>query len=317
MPEGPLIRLVELVRRELGARNARVELGGDPPDDPAVLWREIAGGWRLVAVFDAPPADPAELGARLTTLVDSFSGLAVGVAHEGRPTGRVPIAQALTASLADLAARAGGADAVVIDMTSPVVWGTSDAAHGPGEDVDAALRVAALDERARGAGVDLVPLLRALSAGEGELGAALSKTPGLSPGMAAELGRELRAMRRRAGERGRDTAGWHRYLLESRAVAHARKLVAASAHPAHLHESAHEEGFGLLARAFANIYLLVIAFDGPFSELHAEAATLHALPRIERLVLSLPPAPAPVDSGGPDRRAAQVVALRPRARRQR
>jgi hypothetical protein len=30
-------------------------------------------------------------------------------------------------------------------------------------------------------------------------------------------------------------------------------------------------------------------FDGPFSELHAEGALIHALPAIERLVTSLPP----------------------------
>ena len=311
MPQGPLIRLVELVRRELGAKNARVEIGGDPPDDPAALWRDLGGGWRVVALFDAPPENIEEQRGRLETLVESFSGLAVGVAHLDRPSGRVPVAHALTAALADLAARAGGADAVVIDATSPMVWGASDAAHGQGEDVDAAVRVAALDARARGAGVDLAPLL---GAEEGALGAALAKA-GVSDGLAAELGRELRGMRRRVGGHGRDAAGWHRYLLMARAIADARKLVAGSAHPGHLRDSVHEEGFGLLARAFANIYVLVIAFDGPFSELHAEAATLHALPRIERLVLSLPPAPP--SAGGPEGRAAQVVRLRPRLKRRR
>lgn len=307
MPESPLLRLVELVRRELGARNARVELGGDPPDDPATLWRELSGGWRVVAVLEAPPADREEQLGRLDALVASFSGLTVTAAHLGQPGVRVPVGVALTAALADLASRAGGTGAVVIDATSPVLWGSSDAERGPEEDVDAALEVAALDERARDAGVDIAPLL---ATEDGALGAALAQT-GVSEGLVAELGREIRVMRRRAGARERDAVAWHRYLLVCRAIADTRQLARESAHPAHLRDSVHEEGFGLLARAFANIYFLVIAFDGAFSELHAEAAMLHALPRIERLVLSLPP----VDpkTGGPEGRA-QVVALRPRAR---
>jgi len=310
------------VRRELGAKNARVELGGDPPDDPATLWRDLSGGWRVVAVLEAPPENRQEQLARLDALVASFSGLTATTAHAEQPGVRVPVAVALSAALADLASRAGGTDAVVIDGTSPVLWGTSDVTRGLEEDVAAALEVAALDERARDVGVDIAPLL---ATDEGALGGALAQT-GVSEGLAADLGREIRVMRRRAGSHNRDAVAWHRYLLVCRAIADTRALLAGAgagsgasgshaahaAHGAHLRESVHEEGFGLLARAFANIYLLVIAFDGTFSELHAEAAMLHALPRIERLVLSLPP----VDplTGGPDRRAAQVVTLRPRAR---
>ncbi len=302
-----------------------MELGGDPPDDPATLWRDLSGGWRVVAVLEAPPEDREEQLARLDALVASFSGLTATAAHAEQPGVRVPVAVALSAALADLASRAGGTDAVVIDGTSPVLWGTSDVTRGLEEDVASALEVAALDERARDVGVDIAPLL---ATDEGGLGGALAQT-GVSEGLAADLGREIRVMRRRAGIHNRDAVAWHRYLLVCRAIADTRALLtgaagahgaagthaahaAHAAHTGHLRESVHEEGFGLLARAFANIYLLVIAFDGTFSELHAEAAMLHALPRIERLVLSLPP----VDplTGGPDRRAAQVVTLRPRAR---
>jgi hypothetical protein len=45
----------------------------------------------------------------------------------------------------------------------------------------------------------------------------------------------------------------------------------------------------LIAHSFAQIYLLVVVFAGPFDELRAERAILDALPRIERLVLALPP----------------------------
>jgi hypothetical protein len=50
-----------------------------------------------------------------------------------------------------------------------------------------------------------------------------------------------------------------------------------------------------LAHSFAGIYLLLLVFDSPFDELRAERAILDSLPRIERLVLALPPLdPSPV-----------------------
>lgn len=55
----------------------------------------------------------------------------------------------------------------------------------------------------------------------------------------------------------------------------------------------------LVAHSFAGIYLLVLVFDAPFDELRAERATLDALPRIERLVLALPPHdPDPSEGAG-------------------
>jgi hypothetical protein len=57
-----------------------------------------------------------------------------------------------------------------------------------------------------------------------------------------------------------------------------------------------------VVHSFAGIYLLVLVFDVPFDELRAERAVVEALPRIERLVLALPPIdPSP---------RADVVALR-------
>jgi hypothetical protein len=60
----------------------------------------------------------------------------------------------------------------------------------------------------------------------------------------------------------------------------------------------------LVVHSFAAIYLLVLVFEAAFDELRAERATLDALPRIERLVLALPPLdPSP---------RGDVVALRAR-----
>jgi hypothetical protein len=64
-----------------------------------------------------------------------------------------------------------------------------------------------------------------------------------------------------------------------------------------------------VVHSFAGIYLLVVVFDGPFDELRAERAILEALPRVERLVLALPPLdPSPSTGAG-------VIALRRPRRR--
>lgn len=306
MTDGPLERLVQLVRRELRAKNARIEIGGDPPDDPATLWRELSGGWRVVATFEEPPGDRSKVLSRLDLLIESFAGVSLGPAAE-RPPVRVPIRRAVTAALADLAARAGGTDAVVIDVTSPVVWGISDSTHVPAEDVEAAIATAQLSERAKALEVDLSGLL-ALDAKS--LGPRLSELDA-SDAVIADLGREVRALKARAPER--DEAAWHRHILACRAIAMARSTVVDTEHPDHLRESLHTQDFGALVRSFANIYLLVIAFDGRFSELHAEAAMLSALPHIERLILSLPPVDP--ETGDPSNaQRAQVVPLASRRR---
>ncbi len=54
----------------------------------------------------------------------------------------------------------------------------------------------------------------------------------------------------------------------------------------------HLEGGGdapFIVHSFAGIYLLVLVYNGPFDELRTERAIVEALPRIERLVLALPP----------------------------
>jgi hypothetical protein len=45
----------------------------------------------------------------------------------------------------------------------------------------------------------------------------------------------------------------------------------------------------IVAQSFAGIYLLVVVFVAAFDELRTERAIVDALPRIERLVLALPP----------------------------
>lgn len=58
------------------------------------------------------------------------------------------------------------------------------------------------------------------------------------------------------------------------------------------------EGKGpFIAHSFAGIYLLVLAYAAPFDELRAERAIGESLPRIEQLVLALPPLDPPPSAG--------------------
>lgn len=76
----------------------------------------------------------------------------------------------------------------------------------------------------------------------------------------------------------------------------------------HLREVS-REGSSYLVVSFSGIYLLCLVFEGDFDELRAERAAQESLPRIERLVLALPPLdPDPQLTGG-------VVALRRPTRR--
>ena len=293
-----LVRFIELVRRELNAGDARIEIGGRVPDDEHCLWTELPGGWRLVVLFDGPPDRREESMERLRVLLQSFSGVINRALKESEKTLAVSTDKLLSDALESVVARAGATNAVIIDISSPVVWAWSGARPGVQEDVEGLLRTASLIGRAREAGVDLPALLAAApeQAGEG-----LAK---LAPALQASLRRELPQLRQRYPDA--DAATWMRYLLTVRAVAAVRRgsssLKKGAGKPYRTVQR--EPDYGCLARSFADIYVLILAFDGIFSELHAEAAMLRALPMIERLVQSLPPVDPP-PSGG------RVIELRP------
>jgi hypothetical protein len=59
-----------------------------------------------------------------------------------------------------------------------------------------------------------------------------------------------------------------------------------------------DQQVSLLAHSFASIYIVLVVYGAPFDELRAERAVVEALPRIERLVLALPPLdPEPTERG--------------------
>ncbi len=288
-----LHRLLDLVRRELSASDARVEIGGRDPDDPRLIWTKLPQGWRIVAVLDAPPTDRAAAQEKLEALVGAFETTATQSATERPRPVTDTVAHVLDDELARLARRAGAAHAVIVDHTTPVVWASSELARGEDEDVDLLEETAAADSRAREAGVDLAEV----AARTTEDAAAWLGERGISEESADELLRVARRMRDVAPDR--QPAAWRKHVLLARAVTEVRRR------GPNEHRLAHQDGgFGYLARTLGDIYRLVLAFEGPFSELHAEAAAVHALHYLERLLAALPPRD-PGSAGG--RRGANVI----------
>ncbi len=71
----------------------------------------------------------------------------------------------------------------------------------------------------------------------------------------------------------------------------------------HLHHVVRDPDFGMIARSFAGIYVLMLVFDATYDELRAERAIAGSLPTIERLVTSLPPMdPTPMGAAAAIRR---------------
>src|SRR5690606_19842085 len=152
-----LNRVLELVCRELGCDDARLELGGRPPEGPLAIFAEMAQGWRLVALFKEPPASPHDVAVRLRHMAASFFDIGVPT-PSARPDAEQHLARRrLEDELCALAGRTGASSAVVIDLTSPVLWGTSEP-RGEDYDLNEALALAKLGKIARDHHVDLAML---------------------------------------------------------------------------------------------------------------------------------------------------------------
>jgi hypothetical protein len=276
-----LRRLLELVERELGADDARLELGGREPQDERFLWCPIGEDWRLVASFKIAPPERARLLARLRQLAAAFSDIP---SSGNEPPGlREPLMHRLDSELEALAERIEATHALVIDETSPVIWGISEPrfeAHS----VESALETTKLAKRLALAELDLAEALCA----KPELMRQELLAKGFSSADVDALSRKIDHIHADAPYD--DVAAWRRHLLVDRAIALVREQTAANDYVSgHLRASVREPSFGYLARSFATIYQLIVVFDHDFSELHAEGAVVHILPLIERLVLALPP----------------------------
>jgi hypothetical protein len=275
----PLLRFLELVKKELGSDDARIELALRPPAEGTIA-ADVGRGFRVVATFDARTPEPAPLRARLETLVASFAGTLAALELPTAETRGAHGGGELSDALELLAHRARAETALVIDHASPEIWGSSE-----GRD-----RLAGVDDALLFAKVaaSLEPVSlsidEALALEDAELRKRLADS-----GLGAA---EVAALSRGVG----DVAELEMRGLSPQKVRAARAIAAAR-------ERADGAWPHVFVRAFATIYRLVLVFDGPFSELHAEGAVIRALPIIERLVTSLPPRD-PVASG------ANVVVLR-------
>jgi hypothetical protein len=249
MRQGALDRLVDLVRRELGADDVRVvENETDEetiePGKAAISCALDGAARRIVVVFREAPADVDARERRLEMLVQSFrETLANAPSHQ-----KLGAAARLHAELEGLVERALASDALVIDADSPVVWGASEAElvgePPPPNNV-----------------IHLSDVRRA----EAERAAKVVRLPAPKPPANETLSQ--------------------RAIHAARAL----PALATLNRGGHLHHVVREPDFGYVARSFASIYVLLLVYGEPFDELRAEREINASLPAIERLILALPP----------------------------
>jgi hypothetical protein len=284
-----LDRFLDLVRRELGSDDARFEYGGSEPDGSGGIWAPVPGGWRVVAVYDTPPADRSTRQAKLQSLAESFAGVGQRLDDKIPRVRSAIAAEEVDYALGVLAEKTKALRALVLDEDSPVLWGSSETPRGP-EDVETAQWTGELVESASQADLDLVELVEL---DDVELRKRLAT---LEPRKLQDRLLRRLPMIRELGPH-RDAAAWHQHFLVCRAIAAIRRA------PERHYEV--EPGLGWLTREFAGIYHVVLVYAGEFSELAATGVLLRALPAIENLVLALPPIE-------PTPKGARVIQLRPR-----
>jgi hypothetical protein len=280
--DAALDRLVALVRRDLGAEDVRV-VASVPPSAPNVLVARLSDGRHLVASFSEVPADHDALARRLDMLASTFAG-ALDEADHGHHS-RHSLHSSLHEELRALAQRAQAVDAFVIDAQSPVTWGSAllRPRTGPAKHV--------LAEVSQHKLIDFPEWPD--EASDVSLYDTKSEDRGSGPSL----------------EGSRDEA--ELLVLSEKTAARVRELaieaeVQKGKHLRHVEASATT---GHFAVSFSGIYVLVLTYTGAFDELRAERASHEALPRIEPLVLALPPLdPEPQPMGG-------VVAFRRGPRR--
>ncbi|MFI5307401.1 MAG: hypothetical protein ACHQ53_08625 [Polyangiales bacterium] len=284
MRQAAMLRFLELLCKEIGAVDARAELGGRDPDDPRSLFINLPGGFRLVALFEAAPEDRAEKQSRLEQLAQGFSHTVGETALGSLSPSIAPDSpyRRLDAALEALRTRSGAVSVAVLDVQSPVLWGSSEHQRHT-DDVEAMVQIGQALRATLEAGITL----DAICSLQADDVPARLRDLGVDPDRASLLGGVLSQ---------RDETALRHHLLTCLAVARARGEAQASPGTRWAH---HEMQFGYFVRGFANIYLLINVFEGAFSELYVESAVVHALPAIEQLLLALPPLdPGPVAQGG-------------------
>jgi hypothetical protein len=308
-------RFLSLAKRELSADDVRLlALGEAPPAAENVLVARLRDGRHVVASFGNAPREAEVMLRRLEMLAGTFAdALEEGPASE-RTRSRRPAATSLHDELKVLAERARAVDVVVIDGDSPVVWGCASVAASPRARNGMLLRdvsdreLSSYDEPSAPAGLHAVPA--ADDSGPSVHGTT-APTGVLRMAPPPESSRAMMPTGEHELAHGHDHAtDEEEPELTRAALAQIRALPSLAL----LHKGKHVRELSrtdasFLVLSFSGIYLLCLVFDGEFDELRAERAAHESLPRIERLVLALPPlVPDPQPTGG-------VVALRRSRRR--
>lgn len=277
-------RFVELVRRELGAKDVLLTRDVDAPE--ASVRVPLSEGRVVAATFEDDRAADGAVLRRLEILVRAFEAALGGEPRlgEARKQARVPVATSLREELRSLVARSGALGAVVIDGHSPIVWAaTSERIEGPVD--DAPDNVLQFPPEAR----ETLRLVR-----ESHRGVLIAL--GVEPEPPPEVDASWEATEP-ANEEG-ETA-----MLEAVRAVRGLQGLAQLHKGVHLSHTERGDLGGFVARSFAGIYCLVVVFDRPWDEIRTERAVRDLLPRIERLVLALPPLdPEPTQAGAAARR---------------
>jgi hypothetical protein len=289
------LKLLDLVSQKLGAVDARLEIGGKDPDDGRLLWVPLEDTRRLVVVFAEPPVDRTEAQGKLSALLDTFRET-LSVLSEPPGRSAATLRRELDHALAGLADRTGAETGWIIDVHSPVLWGSSEQ-HDANLDLDGMILLARADQMLLGVKLSWTELLAnsTLEASE------RLRAAGLQGVALRTVQDELETLRELAEEGGLTAAA--RRLRSARALLEIRERAARE------RELVRSELRGpeiqCFAHSIAGQYQLVLVFDETYSPLHAEGNVQRALPHIERLLLSLPP----VDPMSGGARGAKVIRL--------
>lgn len=289
------MRLLDLVCHKLGADDARIEIGGKAPDDSRIIWAPIEEGRRLVALFKATPLDRAATEGRLLALLEGFRET-LALPPEPAYAGSSHLSRELDEALAALAARTGAETVWIIDVHSPVLWGSSEP-HSRDLDLETFVRAARADQMLGEVKLSWAELL-AVSRPEAQEQLRSSELSGVTLRTVSEQLSALSALTEQGG-----LAAAARRLRSARALVEIRERAARDRDL--VRSELRGPSIQSFAHAIAGQYQLVLVFDETYSPLHAEGHVQRALPHIERLLLALPP----VDPASGGARGAKVIRL--------
>jgi hypothetical protein len=294
------LKLLELACLKLSARDARIELGGEDPTDERLVFCGLDEVRRLVVVFDEPPSDRSAAAEKLSVLAESFQETLAAYAEPQPLRSPMALQRELDLTLAQLAERTGAETIWIIDVQSPVLWGSSEA-HPKDLDLDVLLLTADADRDLAKTQVTWAELLAAPASAASER----LREAGLTGKAMRAVQDELEILRQLSEQGGLAAAA--RRLRTARALAEIKKRTA-NDHTL-LRCELRGPDIQCFAHSLAGQYQLILVFDETYSPLHAEGNVQRAMPHIERLLLSLPP----IDPETQGARGAKVIRL-PRKR---